>query len=215
MSGAPVLALDCGETLFDETRQWSVWASWLGVPPFTLMVALGAVLERNQPFSTVFSLFDADFDIDQQIALRRARCDGFSITASDLHPDVLPCLATLAAAGRPAVIAGTMTAQEQDEIRALELPVATVISGRELGHRNREAGFFVALSRRLAVPVGDLLYLSHRSDTAGVAARQAGAGFGYLRRGPLAYLRPATGGPAAAEPRFRIESLAELPAQLS
>lgn len=178
------IVLDCGETLFDETRQWSTWARWLGVTPFSLMVALGAVLQRNEPFTNVFKLFDPNFEIDCEIDRRRAEGSSLAISEQDLHTDVRPALAALSEAGWPLVIAGTMTEAEQAEIAALELPVRAILSGRELGnHTNRQPGFFDALVARLEVAGPDLLYVSHRYDTAGAAAAEAGTTFGYLRRG--------------------------------
>ena len=34
---------DVGETLVDETRAWTSWAAWLGVPALTFFGVLGAV----------------------------------------------------------------------------------------------------------------------------------------------------------------------------
>src|SRR5918998_645338 len=41
------VVFDLGETLVDEGRGWTAWAEWLGVRPFDLFAALGAVIERR------------------------------------------------------------------------------------------------------------------------------------------------------------------------
>ena len=43
-----MVVFDVGETLVDETRQWSEWAEWLNVPKFTFLAALGAVIASGR-----------------------------------------------------------------------------------------------------------------------------------------------------------------------
>lgn len=203
-----VVALDVGETLIDETGQWTAWAHWLGQTPFTLLVALGAVLERREPFKSVFAMFDPDFDIDAEIARRTVNGTGYRITEGDLHPDVRPALATWAAGGLRVVIAGTMTVAEQDQIWRLNLEVADVISNGQLGHANHEPEFFHQLARRLAIPHHGLHYISHRHDRVAPAAAQAGVTFRWLRRGPLARIRP----PSTGQPLNAADTLSDIAA---
>lgn len=204
----PVVAFDCGETLFDETGQWTVWASWLGVPPFTLMVTLGAMLERGRPFKEVFSLFNPAFDIDAEIRRRHLNGTAFAISERDLHADVRPALTTLSAAGLRLVIAGTMTEAERAEITGLGLPVEEIVPHTHLGQRNADPAFFPALAEHLDTTTDSLLYVSHRLDTAKAAADRAGTAFVYLVRGPIARLRLGT--PADVDARDRIDSLLDL-----
>ena len=42
------VVFDVGETLVDETRAWSDWADWLGIPRLTLFAVLGAVIAHGQ-----------------------------------------------------------------------------------------------------------------------------------------------------------------------
>ena len=42
------VVFDVGETLVDETSQWTAEASALGISPLTFFAALGAVIERRQ-----------------------------------------------------------------------------------------------------------------------------------------------------------------------
>lgn len=209
VSGPPAtIAFDCGETLVDETGQWTAWASWLGVPPFTLMVTLGAVLERGRPFKEVFQLFDETFDIDTEIERRRREGTGYSMSEQDLHPDVRPALHALSDAGFRLVVAGTMTEAERGQFRSFQLPVDEIVSHADLGRRNADPAFFSALAARIHRRPGQILYVSHRLDTAVVAARQAGVPVVYLVRGPIARLRLGT--EADSTTRNRVASLWDL-----
>ena len=40
---------DARETIDDETRAWSAWADWLGIPRLTLLAVCGAVIARANP----------------------------------------------------------------------------------------------------------------------------------------------------------------------
>ncbi|WP_412749653.1 HAD family hydrolase [Krasilnikovia sp. M28-CT-15] len=206
------VVFDFGETLVDETTQWSTWASWLGVPPFTLMATLGGLLERGRPFKEVFRLFDPTFDIDEEIERRRTLGDSVPLDRTTLHHDVAPTMDHLASAGYRLYIAGNMTPQERLCLAGLALPVTAVLSHGDLSARNSEAAFFGSLVQRLETATGDMVYVSHRLDTAGLAARQAGVPFLYLQRGPIAHLR--LGKPSDRATRWRIVGLDDLPGAL-
>lgn len=213
MSAARSVVFDVGETLLDETRQWSTWASWLGVPPFTLMVALGAVLAQGRPFTDVFALFDPELNIDAEIERRRARGQAVIISREDLHPDVEPAMRELASAGHRLFLAGTMTSYERAELIALGLPVESVLSHEMLGARNREPAFFAALAARIATALGDVTYVGHRLDTSKVAADRAGVDYVYLPRGPIAALKQGTDADRRAT--RRVATLTDLPRLLA
>ena len=51
---------DVGETLVDETRQWGLWADFLGVPRFTFFAVLGGIIQAGRHHREVFSYFDAE-----------------------------------------------------------------------------------------------------------------------------------------------------------
>lgn len=63
---------DVGETLVDETRQWTSWAEWLGVTPLAFCAALGAVIERGEHHRRVFDYFAPGIDLAAEDAKRRA-----------------------------------------------------------------------------------------------------------------------------------------------
>lgn len=206
------VVFDCGETLVDETGQWTTWAGWLGVPPFTLMATVGGLLEREVPFAQALGLFAPGFDIDAEIERRLALGQGVRLSHEDLHADVQPAMKELTAAGVRLCIAGTMTADEQRRLTALELPVAAVVSHTELGHRNSSPRFFAALADRLGTAPDGFTYVGHRLDTSYPAALAAGTPYVYLVRGPQAFLALSRNTPL---PEPSVRSLGELPALIA
>ena len=55
---------DVGEALIDETREYGMWADWLGVPRHTFSAVFGAVIARGGDYREVFQHFDPVFDLD-------------------------------------------------------------------------------------------------------------------------------------------------------
>ena len=49
------VVFDVGETLVDETRHWTDWANWMGVPTFAFFAAMGVIVERRLPHRRVCS----------------------------------------------------------------------------------------------------------------------------------------------------------------
>jgi len=207
--GVRAVVLDSGETLFDETRTWSVWAERLGVPPFTLFVALGGVLAQGRPFHEVFDRFEPGFDYAAELDARSLRDRPHVFTAADLHPDVVGALTALRDRGVSVFVAGNYTPEGVAAVRALGLPVAGVLASCELGARNDEPAFFERVLKHLQLPAGAALYVSHRLDTALPSARLVGLRTLYLQRGPIAHILLGT--PADRRERTRIRDLAHLP----
>jgi len=50
------VVFDIGETLVDESRMWALMADRAGVPRFTVMGMLGAVIERGEDHRAVWPL---------------------------------------------------------------------------------------------------------------------------------------------------------------
>lgn len=63
-------AFDVGETLFCEERSWEAWATWLGVPAWTLAAALGETIERRDDHRTAFEVVRPGFDLASEQAAR-------------------------------------------------------------------------------------------------------------------------------------------------
>ena len=57
---------DVGETLIDETRQWGMWADWLGVTRLTFFAALGALIERGEHHRRVFEIVRPGVDLARE-----------------------------------------------------------------------------------------------------------------------------------------------------
>lgn len=207
-----VVVIDSGETIFDETRTWSIWADRLGIPVFTLFVTLGGVLAQGRPFHDVFGRFQHGFDLDTELKARSAAGVPHVIEASDLYPDVRPALEQLRVAGIRTVLASNLTGEGEDAVQRIGLPIDHILGSSQLGYANREPEFYRRLCTLLDVTAQDVLYVSHRIDTALPAARAAGLTGLYLQRGPIAHIMLGT--PADAAETRRIRLLTELPQQL-
>jgi hypothetical protein len=101
-----MVVFDVGETLVDETRQWSEWAEWLHVPKFTFFAAFGAVIASGSHHREVFRLV-ANLDFRQAIEKRIESRWRYEIRATDFYPDALPCLEKLRAEGRKLGVSAT------------------------------------------------------------------------------------------------------------
>ncbi|MFV0297693.1 MAG: hypothetical protein ACK5JT_16400 [Hyphomicrobiaceae bacterium] len=66
------VCFDVGETLFDERGLWSRWAQWLNATPETFIQELKTIIQRDDPYQKVFSVFRPDFDIAVEKARRQA-----------------------------------------------------------------------------------------------------------------------------------------------
>src|SRR6188768_796450 len=55
---APMKAVffDIGETLIEETRDWSIVADWLGVPRMTMFTVLGSLIEQGRDHRELFDI---------------------------------------------------------------------------------------------------------------------------------------------------------------
>ncbi|MCA8090865.1 hypothetical protein LGM65_08145 [Burkholderia anthina] len=83
---------DVGETLVDESRDWSEWADYLGVSRLSLHASLGAVIERGQHHHRVFEMARPGVNFTELRRERELAGAAYSLGAQDLYPDVVPCL---------------------------------------------------------------------------------------------------------------------------
>src|SRR5262245_26505518 len=97
--GVEAVVFDVGETLVDETRGWSQWADWLGIPRLTCMAALGGVIAGGGNFHEVFELFRPGIDLKAEAARQGIAGRSDLVSLDDLYPDALACLRELAADG--------------------------------------------------------------------------------------------------------------------
>ena len=206
------VVFDVGETLVDETRAWSGWADWLGVPRLTFMAALGAALARGETHRQVFELFARGRDVDAEYR-ELLTAGGFPlITAEDLYPDALPCLQSLAADGYRLGIAANQPSATADVIARLPVALEVVGMSDAWGLHKPDPAFFARITQELRLPPASIAYVGDRLDNDVRPAAAAGMVAVFVRRGPWAWINAPRGAPPEAA--LVVESLAELPLSL-
>ena len=179
------VAFDLGETLVDETRMWSEWADWLGVPRFTFLGALGWLAGQGLPHMKVFERFRPDgFDLEAERAARRAAGRPDTFTPGDLYPDARPCLEELRRRGYRVAIAGNQSAETAEVVRSFDLPVDLVTNSGELGAEKPSPDFYRRLAEALDAAPGEMAYVGDRVDNDVLPALAAGMVVVFIRRGP-------------------------------
>jgi HAD superfamily hydrolase (TIGR01549 family) len=199
------VVFDIGETLIDETRVWTAWADWLGVPRFTFMAVLGGVIERGEDHREVFEAFRPGFDSAAAHAERAAAGTMIWFEAGDLYPDVPACLRELTAGGFRLAIAGNQPRGAEDVLNQIGLPVELVASSERWGVRKPAPAFFERVLELVSGAPGEVAYVGDRVDNDIVPALAAGMAAVHVRRGSWAHEFPTPPGVPA------IDSLAELP----
>lgn len=184
---------DVGETLVDETAMWQSVADACGVPRFTLMALVGAMIEAGRPHSDAIDLLGIE-------PPRRA------FSEEQWYPDARPCLARLRDQGLVVGAMGNMAVEHEELIRP---EVSFASSSERLGVEKPSAEFFARVADLAGVPPARIAYVGDRVDNDIAPAIAAGMVGVHIRRGPWGYLHTP---PAAA---IRIESLDELPAVLA
>jgi len=211
------VVLDVGETLIDETRIWSSWADWLGVPRLTLLAVLGAHIERGAPYGSVLEHFRPGIDVGSEVAERRSSgampAPERWFEEGDLYPDVRPALANLLGSGRRLGIAANQPAEAAVALRQMALPVEFMLISDEMRRWKPADDFFAAVVEATGAPPERIAYVGDRVDNDVIPAHRAGMVAVHLRRGPWGHLQAEQA--AAAGARIRIDSLLELAAELT
>lgn len=201
---------DLGETLIDETRYWSAWADWLGVPRFTFFAVLGAVIARGEEHRNAFETLRPGIDLAHEAAERERVGNPAVFERADLYPDVMPCLKALRGAGYRLGVAGNQPSHEM--IARLDLPVDIVGSSAAWGVRKPDPEFFRRMIDAAGRPAGRVAYVGDRVDHDVVPAADAGMFAVFLRRGPWGHLHATRRDIGRA--RLHIHSLDELSSAL-
>lgn len=175
------VVFDVGETLVDETRQWTSLAEALGVPPFTLLATAGGLIARGQSLAKAIALTAPG------IALR-AQARDYRIEPRDLYPDVRPALAALRAQGLRIGIAGNQPLGAAQALRDCGLDVDLVATSAGWGVAKPDPAFFARIVETLAEPAREIVYVGDRLDNDVLPALAAGMRGVRLRRGPWAML---------------------------
>lgn len=203
---------DVGETLVDETRVWSQWADWLGVPRLTFMAALGGVIARGGNHREVFGLFQPGIDVDAEA--RRHGVAGRSdlLSLDDLYPDSLECLRALATDGYRLGIAANQPAPAADVLREMSIDFELIATSAAWGVAKPDPAFFERIAAELDLPLSAIAYVGDRLDLDMRPAQAAGMVGVFVRRGPWGWIQAGRTNPEAAS--IVVESLAELPISL-
>ncbi len=205
---------DVGETLIDETRSWTEWADWLGVPRFTFLAALGAVIARGEHHWRVFEWFSPGFDLETAYRQRRAEGWSYGFEKADLYPDAIPCLTALRDRNLLVGIVGNQPVEAKDSLRALEVPSDIIGTSSEWGVAKPSIEFFSRIVSASQDAVGhvarnEIVYVGDHPENDIAPAADAGLLAVFLRRGPWAIMH--ANSVAANRAALRVDSLSELP----
>jgi FMN phosphatase YigB (HAD superfamily) len=204
------VVFDLGETLVDETANWTQWAAYLEVSPLTFFAALGAAIATRRHHHHAFDVIRPGFRFGAEVARRDAAGTRWQFDPSDLYDDALPALAALREAGfRLAVMANQPEAVSSF---LATLPVDRCATSESWGVAKPEPAFFERIIDELGVPAESIAYVGDRVDNDVVPAKAAGMTAIHLRRGPWGVIQAEW--PEAAQADARIESLRELPGVL-
>ena len=194
------ILFDVGETLVDETRWWGEHARRIDVSPIVLAATLGMTIERGEDHRAVWGYLGHPApDGDDEVGY----------VASDLYPDVVPCVAELRADGYFVGVAGNQGANLERDLRSFGLEVDLVTSSVGLGARKPALEFFERLAAASGFAPVECAYIGDRVDFDVRPAKAAGLMAIHLRRGPWGRLQR-----GSEEADLRVDSLAELPAAL-
>lgn len=203
------VVFDIGETVLNDTREFTAWANWLGVPTHTFSTVWGAGRARGLAEADIFAYFRPDFDIDRERHLREAAGVGERIDERDLYPDARPAMADLKARGLRIVVAGNQTAAAANLLRDLRLPADAIAASAEWGVGKPDGGFFDRVVDLCGCDRAATLHVGDRPDRDIFPARDAGLRTAWLRRGVQGFLA-ANDSRVSAAADYVITSLTEL-----
>jgi FMN phosphatase YigB (HAD superfamily) len=206
------VVFDVGETLLDETRAWSEWADWLGIPRLTFMAGLGAVLTRGGDYRDVFDLFRPGIDLEAEVRRRVDAGESLDLTHDDLYPDVRPCMTGLLAAGYRLGVVGNQPTRTETLFNAIDVPFELVASSDGWGVAKPDPRFFEKVAAAFGLSPEEVAYVGDRLDNDVRPAAAAGLCSVFIRRGPWGWI--AAGREDPPEATVVIESLTELPVKL-
>jgi HAD superfamily hydrolase (TIGR01509 family) len=207
------VVFDVGETLVDETRIWSAWADWLGVPRLTFMAVLGALIERGGDHLDPLRLFRPDIDVRAEFAKRREAGVPDDLRVEDLYPDAVPALRALIAAGYRVGIVGNQPSRAEAVFTGLGLSFDFVASSASWGLAKPDPAFFARIAAELELPPEEIAYVGDRLDNDVRPAAAAGMAAIFVRRGPWGWIQAGRSDPPEAA--ATIETLSELPGVLA
>jgi HAD superfamily hydrolase (TIGR01662 family) len=208
------VVFDVGETIVDETRAWSAWADWLGIPRLTFLAVCGAVIASGNPdHREPLRIFRPDLDLGEELRKREAAGVGDRITAEDLYPDAVDCLRAVHDAGYRIGVVGNQPARAEVALAGLGLPIDLLAASETWGVSKPDPRFFARIATELGLPAAEIAYVGDRIDNDVRPAAAAGMQAIFIRRGPWAWIQAPADEPLEAS--LTVNSLAELPAALT
>jgi HAD superfamily hydrolase (TIGR01662 family) len=207
------VVFDVGETIVDETRAWSGWADWLGIPRLTFLAVCGAVianggLDHREPLR----IFRPGIDLRAEARKRAEAGVADDLIAEDLYPDAAACLRDLHSAGYRVGVVGNQPSRAEAVVRGLGVPLDFVASSETWGVEKPDPRFFAKIAETLELAPHEIAYVGDRLDNDIRPAAAAGLQAIFIRRGPWAWIQQPTGEPPEAV--LTVESLAELPSAI-
>ncbi|WP_018352107.1 HAD family hydrolase [Longispora albida] len=204
------VVFDVGETLLDDTREFGVWADWIGVPRHTFSAVLGAVTAAGRDNAETFQYFKPGFDLHAERQLREAAGLGEQITDTELYTDVRPALRELQDRGLWVGVAGNQTVKAARLLRDLKLPADAIATSGEWGVAKPDPAFFDQVAQFAPGDRSEIVYVGDHRDNDVLPAHTAGMRTVLIRRGPWGHLW-ADDPAVTATADWIISSLAELP----
>jgi HAD superfamily hydrolase (TIGR01549 family) len=202
------VVFDVGETLVDETRHWTDWANWMGVPTFTFFAAMGVIVERRRPHREVFDLVRPGYDHEAESRKRQAAGWTYSLNRGDFYTDAFPCLTGLRSHGYRVGISGNQPEAAETSLRDVGVPADFIASSTSWGVEKPSPAFFDRIVQTAGCPAAEIAYVGDRLDNDVLPAKAAGMTAVFIRRGPWGIVH--AGWPEVAEADVRLETLTDL-----
>ena len=192
---------------------WTAWADWLGVPRFTFLATLGAVIAVGGNHRAVFDIVRPGMDYTAEWERRLAAGRADPLGAADFYPDAESCVRTLHASGYRLGIVGNQPATTDALLKGLPVPLAIASSSETWGVAKPDPAFFARVAVELGLEPGEVAYVGDRLDNDVRPAAAAGMVAVFVRRGPWALIQAGRSNPPEAA--ICVETLAELPEVLA
>ena len=205
-----MVVFDVGETLVDETRHWSEWADWLGIPRFTFLAMLGSLIGSGRHHRDVFGAFGVNYQ--EALAARTRSGWSYEIRAEDFYPDAVPCLDALREGGHRIGIVGNQPRQCEASLQRLGLRCDLIGSSESWAVEKPSPQFFSRLIAECRLPPHEICYVGDHPEHDIGPAHRAGLRTVFVRRGPWALTLAQSD--SARQADAQIDSLAALPKAL-